>query len=325
MLSRAFILFSCVNSDAMSEPKSKFAAARSAARNVGANSDDPKRKRSGKDVKQLLKPQWNSRLVGAGAATFDSSVGETLFMDVLSKYPVVLLYKLLILVLGSDSKFKNDHEEDLIGLRESIEDDVVGLAPNVPVREEPSRNTLVLAAHLGIASTDDPAHFITDTTFVHDNESLAAVPMKDRQYPELLAYRCVAPLQDRAGQIRCFCGQPASLRNQRAWKAGAPPTQAFFCAKGDCRLNIVVAAIPLLKNLMSQLGVTHIPEWFCPDHPDKTLKINVTAATDNEEASLSIRCTHMGPNRDFCVNETLGAPGAMMTGAIMWRALDLLT
>jgi hypothetical protein len=288
--------------------------------NGGGGGDTPR--------SQLSLPLWSPKTLGLGAykGALEASVGDALFMTVLAPWPDSIKYLLLerLLKHSGDSQFFKNHEEDIRELHSILED----CKNTIDSTVELTRMSAVLAAHLGAGNgIQDPAVSLpSDSTIVMDKPELASIPIMSRCLPELCAYDTAPAFLTEKGDIRCWCQQAMVLKTKQAWAGRGPPTQYFSCASGGCRLHITMTALTMLRDLMTSMGVTRVPKWFCPLHPAHEIRI-IDCDVDGAR-KLKARCSWYERGvREFCVSELIGPDGAnyAATGEPLWKALDMLT
>jgi hypothetical protein len=288
----------------------------------------------------LTLPMWTPRNVALNAMQggIEASMGDMLFGRILAEWPDALKYRLVQTLLTvedrGDNKFLQQHMAEMTDLRDALEEDYKLAIERKEIEADPYRHLIprmvaVLAAHLGAyKGVGDPCTLISDGTLLG---SATLVAPENRILPELCALRASRPIINDKGAVTCWCGKNMLFRTKRAWKGNGPPTEYFVCPTGNCRLEITSSALQTLKDLMEEMQVSHIPEWFCPLHPDKEIKIT-DGETEGEGSTrfLRVRCSWYSGDqrtRQFCCSEIAGPMGEphLATGEIMWKALDLLT
>lgn len=311
-----------------SQAKTKWAAAR--AEEEGPPSRKKAQRRDAPPTLGL--PSWTPKLLGLTATQggFEAAVGDTLFLSVLKYWPDSLKVKLLALLQKApkENKFVATFRDEINELRETLDAEYEASGVVDRHRSVIPRMVAVLAAHLGVvAGPEDPAKLISDGTLLAPD--IEGIKLEARALPELCAYTTSPALLTSNGDVRCWCQKPIVLKTRQSWRGLGPALQYFSCATGQCRLHITISAMKTLQTTMEKLGVSRVPMWFCPQHPDREIRISDHDDEETKDKKLKVRCSWYGGDqrdRQFCSSEWAGPDGQVhqATGPVIWRALDLL-
>lgn len=259
----------------------------------------------------------------------DAPTTDLLFRKALRKYPNKFKLRLVnALAKSADNPLYERHMEDLESLKTALVERV-----DDPFPEVETVNVNILAAYMGCTDVKPAPQCVSDSTL---GMEVAGIHPSQRQLNQLCAYRAVPPLLSESGAVTCYCGKPAAFKQQRSYSGDGAMTLYYACMEGRCRLWISTDALTALGELMDTMGVSNIPEFFCPRHPDKLIKIVVGVLPGqpfgliDPQMGLLARCSWY--NRDvvpmeFCCTEVLGPEGnpALTTGEPVWKTLDILS
>lgn len=291
----------------------------------------PKPTKSGKVRKTrvvLVEPVWNPKALAQAALknVIERSLIDSVVRVTLKYYPGRLKLRLVRLLLeyGKESPIFKDCQQDLLALEERLVSRGVDVGPDVI-----ARSTAVLATYLGATGLPLPSSWVSDGTVMEDDPVVASIDPRQREINELAAYGMAPNPRNEAGVISCFCRSQAAFKQTQGWGNNPVKTTYFCCAEGRCRFYITAAAIPLLSEMMKDMGVSTMPKLFCPRHPEKHIRI-AESSKEGEEGQLVARCPWFsadGGNKEFCISETLGPDGSphTMTGSVVWKAMDQLS
>jgi hypothetical protein len=281
-------------------------------------------KKKGTNTRTVLaKPAWSGKSIASRAQRLDGAVVEQVFIKALRGYPAQLKLRLVNLVLeGGENGVLSRHRKDLEDMRDALLEKV----GEVKDPEFPAARTCVLAAYLGAQNLPSESTWLADGAFAMD-EAPAGVKADARVPLELAAIRSSPGFVDSKGAVHCYCGVGAVYKQQTGWN-NQGKTCYFTCKEGKCRMYVTVSALSHLTELMEEMGVTTIPQFYCPEHPDKEIRIS-----DFEQGNrilLQARCPWYSSDsgrREFCVKEVMGPEGDShaVTGQQVWTAMDLLT
>lgn len=278
----------------------------------------------------LQAPSWKPREIAHAAAsgTVESSVLDTLFSKTLLRYPNKLKLRLLELLKKSPAnKLFVSREQDITDLHNTLKD-LLHDAGTMDSEVHP-RMVVVLAAYLGAEDLPLPSDWISDGTFLEDDDTLAGLNIRQREMTELACNSVIPRFVSEAGVVRCYCGKEASFKIQQGWTKNSPNISYYTCQDGRCRMHITVNALAYLGGLMDEMGVDSFPALFCPKHPDRDVKISEQVDDKTGKVTLQARCSwynNEDGKKEFCVREYLGSDGDAWkcTGEQVWKALDLL-
>jgi hypothetical protein len=292
----------------------------------GEEAAPSKGKRRAGGVKSVLtKPAWHGKAIALRGQKLEEQVVTQVFTKALKGYPSILKLRLanLILAGGEDNPIRKRHLEDFEEMKEKLEKVVKNKD------KEPAANTCVLAAYLGATELPEESTWLADGTFVEDLPEGLHIAATSRAPVELAALGVSRAFSDCNGVVSCYCGQPAAYKQQQGW-GNSGKTFFFTCRDGRCRMYITPSALNSLTTLMSDIGVTTIPQFFCPAHPDR--EIRITEVPDKDGSGpiiLQARCpwfSNENNRKEFCCNQRLGEHGDphAVTGQQVWTALDIL-
>jgi hypothetical protein len=282
-------------------------------------------KKKGTNTRTVLsKPAWSGKSIASRAQRLDGAVVEQVFIKALRGYPAQLKLRLVNLILGggAENAILSRHREDLEDMQRALQEKVGEDKDS----EFPAARTCVLAGYLGAQNLPAESTWLSDGAFVMEDVP-TGVKASARAPLELAAIRSSPGFVDSKGAVHCYCGVSAVYKQQSGWNNQGKVCY-FTCREGKCRMYVTVGALSLLTEMMEEMGVSTIPQFYCPEHPDK--EIRISEFKQGESMLLQARCPWYSSDsgrREFCVKEVMGPEGDphSVTGQQVWTAMDLLT